>query len=460
MMTREFAKVKLFHSKIFFGSMVFRMLRSTQVGFFLCLFFSASLSAENWPQWRGPDGQGRATTMGVPWNWSETENIKWKTEIPGLGWSSCVVFGDQIWMTATEAVEASEEEKAKRKKTITNSQPVEIVAQINMFAICLDKSSGKLLHKIELMVEEHPDPIHHQNSYASPSPLIEEGRLYCHFGTHGTACVDTESAKVLWTNQEIHLNHENGPGSSPVLHGEHIIFHCDGSDVQFIAAIHKHTGKIAWTTDRTGKLNSNPQLQKSYCTPLVIVLDGKAQLVSPAADWVYGYDPESGKELWKVSYGGLGFSNSARPVYDNGLIYICTGFMKSRLLAIRHDEHTPEPSVAWSFEKQVATVSSPLTVNGLMFFVSDAGIASCLNARTGDVHWQKRIGGNHWASPIYVDGHVLFSNKSGETTVLRASPDFEIVSRNQLDGVIMASPAAMDGALILRTDKAVYWIDD
>ena len=202
------------------------------------------LCAEDWPQWRGPDGQGHAVTQGLPLTWSESENVAWKTELPGLGWSSPVILGEQIWLTTAETLAASEQERAARQETVTNSQPVEIVKQVNMFAVCVDKQTGAVQHHVQLMTDDDPDPIHVDNSYATPTPVIESGRLYCHFGTHGTACVDTTTGDVVWTNQDLRLNHENGPGSSPVLYNDLLVFHCDGSDVQYVAALSKHTGQL------------------------------------------------------------------------------------------------------------------------------------------------------------------------------------------------------------------------
>ena len=240
----------------------------------LCLSPIGPLRADDWPQWRGPDGQGHAVTTGLPLTWSESENVAWKTELPGLGWSSPVILGDHIWLTTAETIAASEEERAARQETVTNSQPVSIVKQVQMFALCLDKRTGAVLHHLLLMTDDHPDPIHVDNSYATPTPLAEDGRVYCHYGTHGTACVDTAHGERLWTNQNLRLNHENGPGSSPVLYDNLVIFHCDGSDMQYIAALDKHTGEVVWRVDRSGELQENPQLKKSYCTPLVVDMGG------------------------------------------------------------------------------------------------------------------------------------------------------------------------------------------
>ncbi len=421
------------------------------------------LGAESWPQFRGPTGQGHATTDNLPSEWSETENVTWKIGLPGRGFSSPVIAGDEIWLTTAVESEVSEEEKKKRLAESSSGQPLVVSGRTSLRALCVRRSTGKLLHDIELMVEEKPDPIHILNSFASPTPVLDSGRLYCHFGTNGTACLDTRSGKVLWTNRELRLNHENGPGSSPVLHQNRLIFHCDGSDVQYIVALDTDTGKIAWKTDRSGKMHSHPQMKKAYGTPLV-VLDkntSRSLLMSPASDWLYCYDPMTGRELWKVRYGVLGFSIVPRPVANDNTLYMCTSFMKSELLAVRFDGRgeSPEPHIAWRYKKQVPRKPSPLLVGDELYIVSDHGVATCLDAKTGKVHWTRRLGGNHSASPLHAGGKIYFFSHEGETSVIEAATTFKKVATNQLDGRHMASAAAVDHALYLRTDKALYRIE-
>ena len=229
------------------------------------------VAAENWPQFRGPSGQGHANSP-APLKWSEDENIVWKTPIAGKGWSSPVIHDNQIWLTTALAMEASEEETEQRLAANTGSQPLNVVKNLVVRAICLDRDTGKILHDIALLTESEPEPIHTLNSFASPSPIIEAGRLFCHFGPNGTACVDTNSGEVLWTNQsdELRVKTENGAGSTPVLWNDLLIVHFDGSDAQFIAALNKRTGDVVWKTPRSGKMHDNPQMKKSYGTPLLV----------------------------------------------------------------------------------------------------------------------------------------------------------------------------------------------
>lgn len=417
---------------------------------------AACYAAEaEWPQFRGPGGQGHAAAKNLPASFSENENVVWRCELPGRAWSSPVIAGNEIWMTTAVETPISEQEKAERLKGTTNNQPLNVAGKLSLRALCVDRRSGKLIHDVELLIEPRPQPAHSMNSFASPTPVIEDGKLYCHFGAYGTACLDTATQSVLWTSRETVINHENGPGSSPALVGDALIFHCDGSDEQYVVALDKHTGKIAWRTDRSGKMNADPQLKKSYGTPLVLDVDGQTQVISPGADWLYAYEPQSGRELWKLPYEKLGFSISPRPVAGNGMIFMSTSFMQAEILAIKHDGQSP-PTIAWRFGKQAPSIPSPLLVGNEVYIVSDKGLATCLDAETGDVHWTERLPGNYAASPLFADDKIYFANRDGLTTAIRPGASFEQLGSGQLDGAILASPAAVGDALYIRTDKALY----
>jgi hypothetical protein len=267
---------------------------------------------------------------------------------------------------------------------------------------------------------------------------------------------------VLWRNAETKIDHQNGPGSSPILWGDLVIFHCDGMDLQYIAALDKRTGKLAWKTDRSGEMDENPPLKKAYCTPLVVEGSSGPQLISPAADWLYAYDPATGKELWKAGYGKLGFSTVPRPVAGHGMVYICTSFMQSQLLAVRYDGQgdVTESHVAWRSDRQIPKMPSPLLVGDELCIVSDSGIVTCFDAHTGEEHWRERIGGNHSASPLSADGRIYFFNREGDATVIRPGKQFEVLAENHLDGQFMASAAIAGQALILRTDTHLYRIEE
>lgn len=411
-----------------------------------------------WPEFRGPGGQGHAVATDLPTRWSEKENVVWKTALPGLGYSSPVVEGTTIWMTTATEKPATEEEIQKKLSVNTGNQPLKIVGEVTFWALGVDLVTGELEHEIRLFSRSSPDPVHDLNSFASPSPVIENGRLYCHFGTNGTACLDTRTGEVAWLNEEVDINHENGPGSTPIIYRDLLIFHCDGSDLQYILALDKKTGKRAWKTPRTGEMHSNPQLKKAYGTPIVTQIDGRDVLLSPAANWLYAYDPSSGEELWKLSYGELGFSIVPRPVLGHGKVYFSTCFMKARLLAVDLGGETP--SIAWTYKRQVPHMSSPILVGDEVYIVSDkGGILTCLDAKTGESHYVERLGGNFSASPILADGKLYFSNREGKTSVIRRGQEFELLGTGELDGAHFASPIALGNALILRTDRALYRVE-
>ena len=276
----------------------------------LALFVNAlPARGGDWPQFRGPDGQGHAAAQGLPLAWSETQHVRWKCPIPGEGWSSPVIAGNRVWLTT-----ALDNGKSLR-------------------AVCVDLESGKLIHDVEVFKIEKPALKHDMNSYASPSPIVEDGRLYAHFGTAGTACLSAATGEVLWRQQGLKLNHEAGPGSSPALWRDKLIIPCDGHDVQYVAALDKATGKPAWKTPRSFQGNKTPFPSWAFCTPLIIQVDGKDQAVVNGAHYVVAYDPETGRELWSLKHGC--WSGVPRPLFSGGLVYLCTGFTKPRLLAIR-----------------------------------------------------------------------------------------------------------------------------
>jgi outer membrane protein assembly factor BamB len=334
-----------------------------------------------------------------------------------------------------------------------------------MRAICLDRETGKVLHDIELMTEHQPEPIHTLNSFASPSPIAETGRVYCHFGPNGTACVDTESGQVLWANQsdELRVKTENGAGSTPVLWNNFLIVHFDGSDRQFIAALDKYTGQIVWRTSRSGKMNDNPQLKKSYGTPLVVPVDGQPVIMSPASDWLYAYEPETGRELWKLPYEKLGFSVVPKPVEKDGVLYFCTCFMQSEMLAVRFAKNgsAVDPAIVWRYSSQVSQMPSPLMVDDLLYFVADkGGVVTCVDATHGELVWRERLGGNYSASPIHAAGRIYFFDREGTTHVIKPGRQFTLLAENHLEGSVMASAALVDEAMFVRTDKAMYRIQE
>ena len=423
---------------------------------------SSARAADDWPQFRGPNGQSFAPAANIPTTWDAESNVKWKTAVPGTGHSSPVIANGQIWLTTAKLKTLTEAEKKARLAKIKNPRGLEIAGTVTMKAVCIDAESGELLREIDLFESENPEPVHSLNSYASPTPVLAGGRLYCHFGTYGTACVDTVSGKVLWRNSDIHVDHQNGPGSSPILWEKLLLIHFDGIDQQLAAALKVETGEVAWKVRRAGEMHEKAEFQKAYCTPGIIEVDGRPLLISPAANWVYAYDPASGEEVWRANYGQLGFSTVPRPVFGHGMVYVCTSFIKSRLLAIRYDGSgdVTKTHVKWMSDSQIPQKPSLLLAGDELYFVSDNGVGTCLDAKTGEQIWRQRIGGNYAASPLFAGGNVYFFSQDGKTTVISAGREYTEVAVNQLPESIMASPAIVGSALILRTEGFLYRIEE
>jgi outer membrane protein assembly factor BamB len=426
---------------------------------------SLALAGDSWPQFRGPDGQGRADDASLPLHWSETEgeNIVWKTPLPGRGWSSPVVENGRIWVTAAEERAATPEEAARALKKVAHigvAKQMGAAGSVTLSAIELDLATGRELQKVELFKVESPPPIHGLNSYASPTPVIADGRVVCHFGNMGTACVDASTGEALW-EKVLPIDHIVGPGSSPIVYRGLVILTCDGADKQFIAALDLANGKIVWQVDRPPIRITDGDMRKAYCTPLVVQAGGRDQMIIPGSQWFISYEPETGKEIWRVDHGS-GFSNTPRAVFDGTTAYLNTGFGKAQLWAVRVDGRgdVGASHIAWRHTQQMPTMSSPVLADGRIFAVSDGGVASCLDAATGDVVWRERLGGQFSASALLGAGRVYFCSQEGRTTVVAAGDKFEVLAKNDLDGKLMASPVAVDGDLLLRTDSHLYRIGE
>ena len=408
------------------------------------LAFAGLAARADWPDWRGPTGDGQVTAVsdtkpiGLPLHWSNTENVKWKTEIPYQGWSTPVVFGHQVWLT-----------------TATPDGH-------DFFAISVDTETGQVGLNEKLFHCDAPEPLGNpMNSYATPSPVLESGRVYVHFGSYGTACLDTATGKTLWQRQDLPCRHYRGPASSPVLFEGTLILTMDGVDQQYLVALDKQTGQTLWKTARSvawndenvpGQMARDGDLRKAHSTPLIVTANGKPQMLTVGAKAAYGYDPRTGRELWRVQHNA--WSAAPRPLYDQGLAFIVTGFGgKTELLGVRVDGQgdVTDTHVAWRFDTMVCKTASPVLVNGLIYMVSDDGMVSCLEAASGTRVWRERIGGKYAASPIYGDGRLYFFNQEGKTTVLKPGRTCEILATNSLSGSFMASPAVAGKAFFLRT---------
>jgi len=420
-------------------------IRSCLGGFCLLLWLSLSTDAradEGWPQFRGTDGNGHSDAKGLPLRWSESSQVQRKTAIHDRGWSSPVVLGGQVWMTT-----ATEDGRA-------------------LYAVCVDLGSGAVQHDLKLFEVADPQFCHKFNSYASPTPVLEPGRVYVTFGSPGTACLDARTGKVLWERRDFVCNHFRGAGSSPILHGNLLIMNFDGSDHHFVVALDKETGKTVWRTERsvdfkdltpTGEPEAEGDFRKAFSTPHVARIDGADVLLSVGAKAAYAYDPLTGRERWQVVERGQ-HSASTRPVFGDGLVIYPTGFSRGQLLAVRPGGQgdVTDSHVAWRVKRSVPNKPSILLVDGLVYMIDDGGIASCLDAQTGEFVWNERVGGNYSASPLYADGRLYLFSEEGKTTVLRTGRTFEVLAENQLEDGFMSSPAVAGKTLILRTRTHLY----
>ncbi len=393
-------------------------------------------SASNWPEFRGPTGDGHACSPGLPLHWSETENIAWKVPIHGYGWSSPVVWQNQIWITTA---------------TEDGTQ---------LFAVCVDRDSGRIVHDVKVFDVAEPGHIASVNSYASPTPAIDGPRVYVHYGTYGTACLDTASGQLLWARRDLNCDHHEGPGSSPILYQDLLIVHVDGRDVQYVVALDKMTGQTVWKTDRSIDYSQFPySCRKAFCTPTVIETHGRRELISPTAKAILGYDPATGRELWKIRHDG--WSLVLRPLFGHGLVYFVNDFERPELWAVRPggDGDVTDTRVAWRIRDAVPAQPSMLLIGPRLYMVTDSGIASCVDAQSGDLIWKHRLKGEYTASPIYADERVYFFNQDATATVLGPEPEYKVLAVNSLEGEMKASPAVAGTALVVRTRTHLYKIE-
>lgn len=402
-------------------------------------FLSAvSTSAEEfWNQYRGPHGDGTSAAKGLPTTWSETENVRWKVPLRGKAWSSPVIWGEQVWVT-TALPDGKE-----------------------LFAICLDLGTGKTLHDVKVFDVEKPQFCIERNSYASSTPVIEEGHIYVHYGAHGTACLDTKTAEPLWTRRDLECDHFRGAASSPILWEDLLILTFDGFDKQYLVALDKKTGNTVWKTDRAFPYGTdNGDAKKAYSTPRVVEVEGKPELLSASAGASAAYNPRTGKELWRVKSGGM--NSSCRPVVGKGLAYFGTADGGFNLFAVKlgGEGDVTGSNVMWKLTKGAPRYASPILVDDLLFMGNEQGNVTCVDAVEGEVIWQKKLGGLFMSSPLYADGKLYFFAEDGNCHVLTPARELKLLATNKLHGEFMASPAIAGKSLILRTKDAVYRVGE
>jgi outer membrane protein assembly factor BamB len=406
-----------------------------------------------WNQFRGANGDGISLATDLPVEFSETKNLRWRIPIHDKGWSSPVVWGDQIWLT-TAREDGSE-----------------------LFAVCVGVNSGKIIHDIKVFDVPQPQLEYVDlNSHASPTPIVEAGRVYVHFGTYGTACLDTKSGEKLWERRDLNTDHRVRPASSPIIDGDSLFLTFDGVDVQFIVALDKHTGETVWLQHRAVKSDFDDVLRKggvtdvekvkkakpndnrkSYATPTIIEHQGRKQLISPAAEVTFSYDPKNGEELWRVRHEGWGWNVACRPIFAHNLVYFTTGVAR-RLLAVQPDGtgDVTDTHVAWRARRSAPEIPSPLIVDELMFMVTEGGVVTCLEAESGNEVWKGRLRGDYWASPLYADGKIYFFSQEGYVSVISAGREFQLLAENELDERFIASPAIAGNTIIARSLTHLY----
>lgn len=387
-----------------------------------------------WPEFRGPTAQGVSTATGLPTEWSKAKNVVWRTKTEGRAWSSPVVANGKIFLT--DATEKG--------------------SKLQLHVVALDAATGKELWNTVVLEQQdmQAKKMHQKNSQASPTAIWQEGRIYAHFGHHGTACVD-EAGKVLWTTQEHRYSAVHGTGGSPVVVDDLLIFNADAAANPSVIALDKNTGKTRWKVART----SEASRKFSFCTPLVIEVNGQRQVISPGSGVVQALNPADGTEIWHVNY-GQGYSVVPRPVFAHGLIFLSTGYDKPVAYAIKPDGTGDVTSthVVWTADKRIPHNPSMLVVGDELYMLADNGLLSCRDAKTGEVYYEDRLVGSSSASLLFADGRIYAIDEQGKSAVVKPGKKLEVIAQNNLSEKTLASMAVCDNDLLIRTEDALYRI--
>ena len=415
--------------------------------FSIATILLASLcQANDWPKFRGPSGDGHAQVRSLPLKWNARTNVKWKVAVPGKGWSSPVLAKGRIFLT-TAVADGNDQDRGGVDRELR--------------AICLDARSGQTIWDTLVIKQSGAEApkIHKKNSHASPTPIVEGDRLYVHFGHMGTACLDL-GGEVLWKQRDLKYPPLHGNGGTPIIVDDMLIFSADATRSPFIVALKKKSGVVIWKKPRS----KTPAPRKfSFSTPTLIDVGGRRQLISPASGAVFAYVPESGKEIWHVEYGG-GYSVIPKPVYHDGRVFVATGYDSPNVLGIRLDARAKGDltgtHVDWEITKRAPHTPSMLVVDGLLYFISDGGIATCVDPATGEEIWQERAAGPMSASPVYGAGRIYFLDEKGVCTVIKAGRKFEVLAKNDIGERSLASMALDEGTIYLRTEKSLFRIGE
>lgn len=404
---------------------------------------SANGQQNNWTHFRGSNLNGISAETQAPVQWNDSTNILWETDIADKGWSSPIVYGDQVWLTT-----ANEDGK-------------------NLNAVCLDFNTGKKIYDMNIFKPDSVFSKHSINSYATPTPCIEEGFVYLDYGSLGTACIKTNTGDVVWKRNDLICNHVQGPGSSPILYRNLLILHYEGTDVQFIVAMNKQTGETVWKTERPANLYEPlvPIGKKAYITPLIVNVKGKDLLISNGAAVCIAYEPETGKEVWRVVQGED--STIAMPISENGIVYFYTSFVSSpdgekyaELLAVNPDGKgdITATNVLWRFKSPILQLLTPVIKDGLIYTIDTRNVLHCLDAKTGDEMYSKKLKSKYNSSPVCDAENVYFTSVKGETLVIKQGEQLQIIAENKMTGEINATPVLLRKSILFRSDSRVYRI--
>jgi outer membrane protein assembly factor BamB len=413
----------------------------------ICLIMSqpAFTQTENWTSFRGSHLNGIAEKENIPLKWDST-TIKWKTMIHDRGYSSPVVFDNQVWVTTATADGKS------------------------LYAVCIDFNTGKIIYDIKVFTPGKVEGKHTLNTYASPTPCIEKGYVYVHYGSYGTACINTSDGAIVWKRNDLKCNHVQGPASSPILYKNLLILHYEGTDVRFIIALDKSTGETVWKTDRPAEpYKALPEIgRKAYITPIIINVKGQDMLISNGSAVCIAYEPETGKEIWRVVDGAE--STIAMPVYEKGILYWYTGFKEdssgktTELIAVNPDGKgdITDTNILWRKKEELSRNQclTPVIKDGLIYTVNTMNKMMCIDAATGKEVWSKHVTSNYDASPLYINGNIWFFSVKGEVIALKPGREYVVVAKNRMDSGIWATPAVLRNAVILRTVKYLYRISE
>lgn len=400
----------------------------------------------NWTHFRGSSLNGIADAGKIPLKMDDS-GIKWKTRIHDNGYSSPVVFGNQIWITTS---------KADGKE---------------LYAICLDFKTGNIIYDIKVFTPEEVEGKHTINTYASPTPCIEKGFVYVHYGNLGTACINTSNGSLVWKRTDLKCRHVQGPGSSPVIYKNLLILHFEGVDVRYLIALDKSNGKTVWRTDRPAEpyVSLDEIGRKAYITPVIINVKGRDMLISNGSAVCVAYNPDNGKEIWRVVAGGE--STISMPFTENGIIYWYAGYMLSddgnkytELLAVNPDGSgdITGTNIVWKKKDDQSQnqLLTPVIKDGLIFTVSTLNKLMCIDALSGKEVWSTHLSANFNSSPVWMNGNIWLFSVKGEVLVIRAARKYERIADSQMDSGIWATPAFLRNSIIMRTERYMYRISD